>query len=150
MPPTQSTIQRLVGNKESGPPLEERVERILETQGRPPIQASNPSLPEAPEDPLPGPALLRGADVLSAHPLRVQVGPQGVAGTGPLYSATSAKWLPSPPALPSWLRETKEVRDQWQLPCIPHVGWVGLGKGSHQLEHSCPRSRRGRGSLGPS
>ncbi|XP_022277929.1 placenta growth factor isoform X2 [Canis lupus familiaris] len=36
------------------------------------MQASNPSLPEAPDDPFYGPALLRGADLLSAHPLSVQ------------------------------------------------------------------------------
>lgn len=73
----RACIQRLVRNRESCPPPTERMERVLETTGHPPIQASNLSLPTALEDPLWGPALLRGADLLSARALRVQVGPQG-------------------------------------------------------------------------
>ncbi|XP_025299642.1 placenta growth factor isoform X1 [Canis lupus dingo] len=48
------------------------------------MQASNPSLPEAPDDPFYGPALLRGADLLSAHPLSVQASVGGYEARKPL------------------------------------------------------------------
>lgn len=72
----------------------------------PPNQAS-PFSPADPEGQLRGAALLRGDDILSAHPLQVQVGPRGVAGTGSTRWAASAAWLPSllQATLPPWLRE---------------------------------------------
>lgn len=119
--------------------------------GHPPIQAANLSLPAAPEDPLWGPALLRGADILSARALRVQVGPGVWQGQSPRTWQLQPRGCPFllQATLPSWLRQARETGGQGQLPCVsPAAGFApGSGPSSWSTAAKKPQGQRELGSL---
>lgn len=67
------------------------------------------------------------------------MGPEGRQGQVLHTWQPQPNGCPSPlqATLPSWLRETREVRNQWQLPFGPTVSQFCLGRWSWQLECSC-------------
>lgn len=111
----------------------------------PPIQSPNLPLPSAPEDPLWGPALLRGADVLSACALRVQVGPRVWQGQPP------RAWQLQPGAArPCFLVEGDQGnRRPVAAACVsPSAGFAqGAGPSSWTTAAEKPQGWREPGSL---